>query len=162
MAKRNTPRRTIGRRDKIDLPELRLSDLDAKVDTGAYTSSLHVRGIKTFTRDGATWVRFKLKHPSHPSYQNERFELPVHDRKRVRNSSGKIEKRYIIRTPLVIFGRAYVTEFSLTDRSRMMCPVLLGRKSLYRKFIVDVAQKDLSYRQKLQSQSESSSEAPSA
>ncbi len=146
--KKKAPR-VIGRRDKIDLPELDLSDVDAKVDTGAYTSSLHVRGIRQIERDGQQWVRFKLKHPSHPAYTNKKYEFPVYAFKRIRSSFGKSEKRFIIRTPMVIFGKSYITEFSLTDRSRMECPVLIGRKFLYRKFVVDVVQKDLSYTQKI-------------
>lgn len=146
--------RIIGRRDKIDLPDLGLENLDAKVDTGAYTSALHVRGIKAFQKDGKSWVRFRMKHPSHPAYNNQKFELPVHAYKNIRSSTGKSERRYIIRTRLVLFGKSYQTEFSLADRSKMECPVLLGRKILYRKFLVDVVQKDLSYTQKMKLQSE--------
>ena len=157
MATRKQQRKTIGRRDKIDLPELELWDLDAKVDTGAYTSSLHVKGIKEVEKEGETWIRFKLKHPSHPAYRKQQFELPIYAHKRIRNSFGQTEKRYIVRTPAVIFGRAYITEFSLTDRSKMECPVLLGRKLLYRKFLVDVGQKDLSYQEKMKVQIDSAS-----
>lgn len=141
-------RKTIGRRDKLDLPELGLEELDAKIDTGAYTSSLHVKGVKEIEKKGVRWVKFKLKHPHHPAYNNKVIKLPVFAHKRIKNSFGEHEMRYIIKTQLVVFGRSYITEFSLTDRSRMECPMLIGRKFLYRKFLVDVSQKDLSYKQK--------------
>lgn len=148
MPRKKRKAKIIGRRDKIDLPDLSLWDLDAKVDTGAYTSALHVKGIKAIDKEDGPWVVFKLKHPTHPSYNNMKFELPVYAHKHIKNSFGQIEKRYIIRTPLVIFGKSYITEFSLTNRSKMECPVLLGRKLLYRKFTVDVSQKDLSHQRK--------------
>lgn len=148
MAKKKTGKRCIGRRDKVDLPELELEDIDVKIDTGAYTSSLHVKGIKEIKRKGQLWVRFKLKHPHHPAYNNKRIKLPVFAHKRIKNSFGEIEMRYIIKTTMVVFGKSYTTEFSLADRSQMECPVLIGRKFLYRKFLVDVNQKDLSYKQK--------------
>lgn len=153
MAKRKRNKITIGRRDKISLPELELEDLDAKVDTGAYTSSLHVKNIKEITKKGEAWVRFKLKHPHHPAYNNKQIKLPIFAHKPIKNSFGEIEKRYIIKTHIVIFGKSYLTEFSLADRSQMECPVLLGRKFLYRKFMVDVDQKDLSYKRKLKQNS---------
>ena len=153
MAKKRKGKRIIGRRDKVDLPELELDDIDAKIDTGAYTSSLHVRGIKEIKRNGKLWVRFKLKHPHHPAYNNKKIKLPVHAHKRIKNSFGEIEVRYIIKTTMVVFGKVYTTEFSLADRSKMECPVLIGRKFLYRKFLVDVNQKDLSYKLKLKANS---------
>lgn len=141
--------KTIGRRDRIDLPEIDLLNIEAKIDTGAYTSALHVRKIQAYERDGKQWVKFLMKHPSHASFNNKTYEFEVCDFKRVKNSSGKVEKRYAIRTQLVLFGKKYKVEFTLTDRSKMDCPVLLGRKMLYRKFIVDVSEKDLSYAQKM-------------
>ena len=141
--------RIIGRRDRIDLPEIDLMDIETKIDTGASTSALHVRGIQTFEKEGEKWVLFRMRHPSHPSFNNLRYEFKVQDYKRVRNSSGKVDWRYTIRTRVILFEKAYKVEFTLTDRSKMECPVLLGRKLLYRKFIVDVSQKDLSYSQKL-------------
>ncbi|MEM0999121.1 MAG: RimK/LysX family protein [Bacteroidota bacterium] len=141
--------RLIGRRDRIDIPELELIAVEAKVDTGAYTSALHVQKIRAFKRDGVTWVRFRLRHPSNPLYSDKVHEFPVVDEKTVRNSFGKIEERYTIRTPIRLFGKSYKVEFSLTNRAKLECPVLLGRKVLYRRFVVDVSQKDLSYQQKL-------------
>lgn len=147
-AKRKRPLQTIGAMDRIDFPELGLKNVEAKIDTGALTSVLHVRKPKLFMRNGEEWVRFRLKHPTHPAFPGKRIKMPVHDHKRIRNSFGITEHRYTIRTPIVIFGRKIRVEFSLTNRSKMECPVLLGRRLIYRKFVVDVAQKNLSYKRK--------------
>ncbi len=148
MEKLRKALKTIGRQDLVDLPGLQLLDIDAKVDTGAYTSSLHVKAVEAFEKDGQLWVRFKLDHPHNAAYNNKAFRMPVFAHKPIKSSSGQAEFRYIVQTDIQLFGKRYKTEFSLTDRSQMDFPVLLGRKLLYRKFIVDVTQKNLSFKQK--------------
>jgi hypothetical protein len=138
----------IGRRDIVDLPELGLYDIDAKIDTGAYTSALHVKKIRPIEKEGKPWVKFKLAHPHHEAFNNKEIEMLVHAHKPIKNSFGQTELRYIIKAEVVLFGKPYHAEFSLTDRSKMECPVLLGRKLLYRKFLVDVTKKNLSFEQK--------------
>jgi hypothetical protein len=148
VEKRRKALKTIGRRDLVDLPELQLLEIDAKVDTGAYTSALHVKAVQAFEKDGKLWVQFKLDHPNHKAFNNKKIKMPVHAHKHIKSSSGQSELRYIVRTDIILFGRRYQAEFSLTDRSQMDFPVLLGRKLLYRKFLVDVTQKNLSFKQK--------------
>lgn len=148
MEKRLKALKIIGRKDLIDLPALHLEEIDAKIDTGAYTSSLHVKRIRPIEKDGKPWVKFKLAHPHHPAFNNKEFTLPVFAHKNIKNSFGQSELRYVVHTPVVLFGKQYMAEFSLTDRSKMDCPVLIGRKLLYRKFLVDVTQKNLSFKQK--------------
>ena len=138
----------IGRKDKADFPELRLYGIDAKVDTGAYTSAIHCHNIRVKVKDGKKTVYFNLLDPSHPSYNEKKFRLPVYAKKRIKNSFGQVEERYIVKTKLVLFGKSYDIELSLSDRSKMECPVLLGRKLLIKNFIVDVGKVNLSYRQK--------------
>lgn len=141
--------RTIGRKDRVDFPELRLYDIDAKIDTGAYTSAIHCHSIKVIDKDGEQRVRFNLLDPSHPSYNNKKFTLPIYRRRRIKNSFGQVEERYIIKTKILLFGKLFDIELSLTDRSKMEYPVLLGRKVLRSRFLVSVAQTNLSYKQKL-------------
>ena len=148
MKTRKKVAKTIGRRDLVDLPELGLFDIDAKIDTGANTSALHVKKIRVIEEEGKSWIKFRLAHPNHPAYNNKEIKLEMHAYRAIKNSFGQIEERYIIKTSIILFGKNYVAEFSLTDRSKMECPVLLGRKLLYRKFIVDVTQKNLSYSRK--------------
>ena len=139
----------IGRKDKADFPELGLYDIDAKVDTGAYTSSIHCHDIMEVDEVGVSKVRFRLLDPSRPSYNNMELIHSIYAKREIKNSFGQVEERYIIKTKVLLFGELFDIELSLTDRSRMVYPVLLGRKLLFNHFIVDVRQTDLSYNQKL-------------
>ncbi|MCB0395171.1 MAG: ATP-dependent zinc protease [Flavobacteriales bacterium] len=141
-------KRTIGRKDKIDLPDLDLIDLDAKVDTGAYTSALHCHNFSTKKVKGKEWVCFQLLDPEHPLYNEQTYSLPVHTRRTIKNSFGSSEERFTILTTIVIFGKKRPIEMSLSNRSDLRHPVLLGRKFLRSKFVVDVNKFNLSYRLK--------------
>ncbi|MDX1618796.1 MAG: RimK/LysX family protein [Balneolaceae bacterium] len=136
--------KTIGRVELISFPEWGLSDLEAKVDTGAYTSSLHCHHIEEIEKEGKPYVRFNLLDPSHEIYNEKLFELPIYRAKTVKSSNGVAERRFVVRTTIVLMGESYRAEFSLTDRSEMKKPVLLGRKLLQGRFLVDVSRKFLS------------------
>lgn len=138
----------IGRRDRADFPELGLFDIDVKVDTGAYTSSIHCHNIEVVEAAGGKRVRFNLLDPDHPDYDEKEFVLPIARIKHVKSSSGSSEKRFFIKTQILLFNELIDLELSLTDRSDMKFPVLLGRKLLKKRFIVDVARFNLSYRHK--------------
>ena len=135
----------IGRKDRIDLPEFNLSDIEAKVDTGAYGCALHCHAVKVFLRDGKECLSFQLLDPSHPEYENKTYITENFSNKKVKNSGGIVENRYTIKTEIVIFAEKYVLDFSLTDRKNMKFPILLGRKFLNKKYLVNVALKNLSY-----------------
>lgn len=127
----------IGRFEKVTLPTLELQDLDAKVDTGADTSALHCDHIKVHD-DGN--VSFRLLDKKHEAYNNKSFTLPLHKLKRVKSSNGKTELRPYVKLPIEFFGKKYITVISLTNREKMKYPMLLGRKFLGKKFLVDVSQ----------------------
>ena len=67
----------------------------------------------------------------------------------VKNSFGEAELRYIIRTTIKLFNRKIRAEFSLSDREKLRFPVLLGRKILRNRFLIDVTRKDLYYHTKI-------------
>ncbi|UXP33398.1 RimK/LysX family protein [Reichenbachiella agarivorans] len=138
----------IGRIDKIDLPEFELFDIDAKVDTGAYGSALHCHHVKITERNGKPTLEFMILDPDHPEYEGKVFYTTNFKEKMVKSSNGELENRQSITTEIVIFGKKRRVEFSLTDRSNMRNPILLGRKFLSKKFIVDVQLKNLSYNNK--------------
>lgn len=139
----------IGRLDRIDIPELKLFDLDAKIDTGAYGCALHCHHIEVIQIDGIPTLQFDLLDPEHPEYEKEVFHFIEFGEKTVRSTNGKAEHRYTINAQLVIFNKSYPVEFSLTNRAEMRTPVLLGRKFLRKRFLVDVTKKNLSYQQKI-------------
>lgn len=138
--------KTIGRVDKADFPELLLSEIDIKIDTGAYTSSIHTHHIREIVIDGEDFIEFQLMDPTHPEYHDKVFKTKRYKRKSVKNSFGKAEERFIVETTIVIFGEEYPIELSLSERSDMKYPVLIGRKLLNRRFIVDTSKKYLSFK----------------
>ena len=139
---------TIGRKDRIDLPELKLFDIEAKIDTGAYGNALHCHHFEVILKEGKKYLSFKVLDPDHPEYEDLEFLVEHYRIKKVKSSSGEAELRYTIKTEIIIFHKSRIIEFSLTDRKNMKYPILLGRKFLTKRFLVDVRQKDLSFHEK--------------
>jgi hypothetical protein len=133
----------IGRKEDVNLPDLKLKAIDAKIDTGAYSSSIHCHHIKLAKRDGRQVLKFKLLDPEHENYQKRVFVFKNFKTTKVKSSNGKSENRFVIKTNVEIFDKKFKTEFTLTDRSDMKYPILLGRKFIKQGFIVDVNKYDL-------------------
>lgn len=132
----------LGRTDIVDFPKLDLEGINIKVDTGAYTSSMHCHNIKE--EDGV--LKCQFLDPSHDQYHEKYFFFKEFTQKNVKSSNGIVENRYLIETEVVVFNQTYTIELSLTERGSMKYPVLLGRKFLSKKFIVDTAKKNLSFK----------------
>lgn len=143
-------KKTIGRKEKITLPELGLNLVWAKIDTGAYTSSLHAEQIREEEVEGKKVLKFQILMPKHLKFTGRTLVFEKYREKKVKNSFGQAEVRYLIETKLQLAGETYRAEFTLTDRSTMKNAVLLGRKILRGRFLVDVSQTNLgkSYRKK--------------
>lgn len=139
----------IGRRDYLNLPSFGLADIQAKIDTGAYGCSLHCHEIGVVKVDDKEVLRFKLLDPKHLEYQDKFNYASEFNDKIVKSSSGIAEHRYTIITEANIFNQTHIIEFSLTDRANMKYPILLGRKFLRGRFVVDVALKNLSKRRRV-------------
>ncbi|WP_304543339.1 ATP-dependent zinc protease family protein [Sulfurimonas microaerophilic] len=129
-------KKIIGRREKISILDLELFDLDAKVDTGADSSALHCDHIVVEDET----VSFTLLDDVHEAYNNKRFSLPIYKIKKVKSSNGELQIRPSIKVQVDFFGKKYTSVISLTDRKDMKFPMLIGRKFLKDKFLVDVAQ----------------------
>ena len=128
------PLLVIGWHECISLPELGLKNFAVKVDTGAKTTALHADDIETFTRRGRQWVRFRC--PEIPGTPSRACEFPIHTNRDITNTSGTPESRIVIRTPMVIAGRRWQIDISLTDRGTMRFPLILGRRALRNRHIV--------------------------
>ncbi|MBC8343048.1 MAG: ATP-dependent zinc protease [Bacteroidetes bacterium] len=140
--------KTIGRADKADFPELLLTNVNIKIDTGAFTSTIHSHDMKEVIIDGEKYIEFQLLDPTHPQYRDKTFKTKRYKKKSVKNSFGESEQRFVIKTIIVIFGKEYPIELSLSERSNMKYPILIGRKMLKRRFIVDTTKEDLSFKSK--------------
>lgn len=127
----------IGRLESIALPELGISDLQVRVDTGAKTSSLHVDNISRSVIDGVHCVSFDIHPDSHNVKRIEKCIAPISDMRKVKSSNGTSEQRYVIQTPIVLGKEQWSIEITLTDRSDMSYLMLFGREALGTRFLVD-------------------------
>jgi hypothetical protein len=142
-------KKIIGRRELVNFPLLHLYEIEAKVDTGAYTSAIHCSDIEEVRQaDGSRFIRFQLLDPRHPAYDHQVFEFREYSLRDVRSSFGDVQARYVIRTQIQLFEEIIETEFSLSDRSDLKYPVLIGRALLQKNFVVDVSRKNVARKQK--------------
>lgn len=144
--------RTLGRQEIIDLPSFGLEDIEAKVDTGAYTSAINCSRVKVREINGQKELTFFLSGSKIHEKRARKFSTTDFKRKKIKSSNGQIEERFVIKTIAIIYGRKLRMEFSLSDRSKMKFPILLGRKLLTGRYIVDVSKKNLSYKEKIKNE----------
>lgn len=143
-------KKVIGRKEKISLPKLGLKLVWAKIDTGAFTSSIHAEHIREEEFNGKKVLAFQILMPRHPSFTGKTIRFENYSEKKVKNSFGQAEIRYLIETKIRLAGETYTAEFTLSDRTSMKNSILLGRNLLKDRFLVDVTASNLSraYRKK--------------
>ncbi|UIR57205.1 RimK/LysX family protein [Sphingobacterium sp. SRCM116780] len=133
----------VGWKESIDLPELGIHHIEAKVDTGAGSSVLHCESYEIEVIDHQEWiichivVNFKTR-------ELRIFKFPVYKEKIVKSSFGHQEKRYYILTKAKLYNQLFDIKLSFRNRSSMRYPMLLGKNFLYKNFIVDVSKSNLS------------------
>jgi hypothetical protein len=127
----------IGWREWVGLPDLGIPAIKAKVDTGARSSSLHALDIELFRRGETHMVRFKVYPFQRDRRRAVTAEAVLLGRRLVRNSSGQEEFRPIIRTSIEVMGRAWLIYLTLARRDAMGFRMLLGRRAVRRKFLLD-------------------------
>ncbi|MAZ27781.1 MAG: peptidase [Cytophagaceae bacterium] len=135
----------IGRTDKVDFPRLGFNDIDVKIDTGAYTSSIHCAHI----REEGDELHCTFLDAQHPSYNGLPMVFKEFDITAVRSSNGEIQYRYVVQSNIRVYGKVFKITLTLSSRDDMRFPVLLGRKFLTKKFIVDTELTDVSYNLKI-------------
>ena len=130
---RTAPRLIIGRREWLALPDFGVISLDAKIDSGARGSSLHVENIEL--SQNKSRVRFTTFSHHGQSSQGEAAVVRIG---RVRSSTGVTQTRIFIQATAVLCGAfRWSILVSLANRSDMLCPLLLGRRDLAGYFLID-------------------------
>ncbi|MEM8985022.1 MAG: ATP-dependent zinc protease [Pseudomonadota bacterium] len=127
----------LGWREWVALPELGLSAIKAKIDTGARTSALHAFEVNEYNERGAQQVRFRI----HPNQRDNETVVTctadVIDRRRVSDSGGHREWRWVIASTLRIGDHQWPIEMTLTARDNMLFRMLIGRTAMRGRAIVD-------------------------
>ena len=133
LSPNRSPNRSLGRTELVDLPQLQCDGANAVIDSGAYHCAIH---CINFHRDGdalmVTWQSGTVT-------RHEQFRKVT-----VKSSFGDRQERYLIYLHLRVYGEDFNQEFSLSDRSRMRNPLLLGRTFLKRGFVVNVRRRNSS------------------
>jgi hypothetical protein len=108
--------------------------LDAKLDTGAGISSLSVTDLERFKRKGKTWYRFTIHGRDGKSAT---IEQQTDRTARVSRAEVKDTRRPIVKLKVCVAGQEAVTDFTLTNRSGQGYQVLIGRRFLAGRALVD-------------------------
>lgn len=127
----------IGSQEWCSFPELNTPAIRARIDSGAQTSSIHASDIRRFTKNGEDWVRFEIHPLPESRHIAIRNEAPIVAVRKVKNTGGSSESRYVIRTTLEMNGESFEIEMTLANRDAMGFRMLLGREAMKGRFIVD-------------------------
>jgi hypothetical protein len=139
----------IGRKDKVDLPDFGLENVSVKVDSGAYSCSIHCEFIKEVEENLQKILKVVFLDETLPKYSGEIHEFLVYSKKNVKSSTGEKQERYFIKAKMLLFGKEIVTDFSLTQRTGLKNPILIGRKVLNKNFLIDTSLVNVSFKQKI-------------
>lgn len=127
----------VGWRERVGLPDLGISSIKAKIDTGAASSSIDVSEVEEYRApDGSTRVRFAIRHKKRRTIEGD---APVVGIRTIRNPGrgGREEQRYVISTTIRVNGSEWPIEVNLARRSRMRYRMLVGRQALAGRCLVD-------------------------
>lgn len=124
----------VGWREWASLPSIGIPWTKVKIDTGARSSALHAFDLEELPGDR---VRFTVHPWQDADTDASVVEVPIHDRRVVRSSSGHAEDRFVVLLELVLGGRTVLAETTLSNRDQMGFRMLVGREALRQGFVVD-------------------------
>ena len=144
MSGKRLRKRTIGITDFISMPEGGIEHLPCKIDTGADSCAIHCERARIKEIKGKEYLVFKLLDRKHPLYSGKEMMVQDFRETRVKSSCGDYEIRYQVKLKFLLFNEEFTAAFNLSNRRNMKYPVLLGRKFLSKRFLVDVSKRNLS------------------
>ena len=127
-------KRIVGWKENAALPDLNVKNVIAKIDTGANLASIDAADIKIITRNNVKYVKFKVMKRNNTI---RKTSAPLEGYKRIKSSNGDVEKRPYIKTTLLMDGISKRIDLTLTDRGPMEYTMLIGRKALGRRWVVN-------------------------
>lgn len=130
--------KVIGRSERVDIPSLGLAQVPAKIDTGAYSSSIDCSSVNLTEQDGRSVLEYVVLRPGREGYTGQAVATEDFEMTEVKNSNG-VERRYVVFLDLGLEGQTHRCRITLANRSQLRYPVLIGRKFLRETgYLVDV------------------------
>lgn len=136
------PVQVYGWREKVLIEGLKQT-LNAKLDTGAFTSSIHAEEKELFERDGKKWVKFIVTDPRVKDSPRVRLEAPLVRIARIKDPGGKPETREVVKLSFKIGDKKMRGDFTLNNRSNMLAPILIGRTVIKELGFVDTTRTNI-------------------
>lgn len=138
MTRKDFHKVIIGRAELVHFMDFEIADVPAKVDTGAYRSAVHAEdifvddsGLLNFNILGSHKVCGAISR----THKTKDFKIVT-----IANSFGHEEDRYEVKLKVKLGPKIFNTTFTLANRSKKIYPILLGRKMIKDRFLVDVTE----------------------
>lgn len=139
----------IGRKDRADFPLFHMNNVPVKIDSGAYSSSIHCSSVREVVlENNVPELEVVFLDDTYAGYTSEKIIFNSYKKKKVKSSTGDEQERFFVKIPIVLFGELIESDFSLTTRNGLKNPVLIGRKLLNKKFLIDTSKTNLSFKEK--------------
>lgn len=127
----------IGWREWLSLPQLKIKEIKAKIDTGAKTSALHAFDIKILKKGSKKFVSFKV-HPTQRDMKKVvQAQAELVEERLVKNSGGKVSLRPVINSQVKLGPLVWEIELTLINRDQMGFRMLLGRDAVKNLLLVN-------------------------
>lgn len=139
-------KKVIGRKDIISFPEFGLKNVPVKIDSGAYSCTMHCQRISLLNEGEKSVLEVIFLDPGFPGYTGAIQRFTQFDTKKVKSSNGLAEERFFIRGSVRLFNETVETVFSLTERDGLRNPILLGRRLLNKRFLIDTSKTNCSFK----------------
>ena len=139
-------KKILGRKDLVSFPEFELVDVPVKIDSGAYSSSMDCQSIEVVEFGEKEQLRVIFLDSGISGYTGKEVIFDDFKTKIVKSSNGIAQERFFVKGTVQLFGQTYETVFSLTERTGLRNPILLGRRLLNKRFLIDTSKTNCSYK----------------